>query len=66
MHVERSTWERFSLTIVVLQLTSHMTTGLNHALLCNLGHLLDFAFACLLVLILGVRYVLVPMQVITW
>jgi len=61
-------WERHSLTIVILQLTHNSYQDkiqLDHALFCSSEHFLDFAFICLLALTLGVRYVPVPMQVIT-
>jgi len=62
-------WERHSLTIVILQLTHNSYQDkiqLDLALFCSSEHFLDFAFICLLALALGVRYVPVPMQVITW
>jgi len=62
-------WERHSLTIVTLQLTHNSYQDklqLDHALCCSSEHFLDFAFICLVALTLGVRYVPVPVQVITW
>ena len=50
-------WGRQSLTIVISQLYSTVQ--------CSAEHFLDFAFICFLVVTLGVRYVPVPMQVIT-
>ena len=62
-------WERHSLTTVILQLTHNSCQDkfqLNHALFCSSKRFLDFVFICLLALTFGVRYVPVPMQVITW